>query len=575
MFLKHNSKAYPFLLLFIVLLISISFSQKDTTAPKVSILSPKDGATVSKVVTLQVQATDNVKVTKVEFLIDNKKIGELTKAPFNFKWDTTKYADGKHIILIKAYDGAGNSAGVKITVNVSNKKVTEVPVKKISIITPSNEQRVTGLINIKVNIIEGKLLDKIEFYLNNSKIGEDKASPYEISFDTKSIPNAVYTVSVKSIYKGNASASSSIKIYVVNNKSIYGGEKWDEGVSVVPSLDGNFVIAAWTDSFSKDNADIYLTKLEEWEKTFGGENDDIATSMVRTKDGGYIITGLTSSFKVSYYDVYVLKVDKNGNKQWEKTYGGEGYDRGNSIKETKDGNYIIAGITESYGSGFEDIYVIKLNSKGDILWHKEYGTSGYDRAYDIIETSDGGYLMAGSVQNKNNNSEDGYILKLNSKGETQWVKSFEGKKNERFYSVVEAKTGGYIAVGETSSYGKGKSDVYLVKMDKNGKVLWEKNFGGDGRDEGQSVILANDGKSLMVVGMTEVSTGQYDGFCAKIDENGKLIWMKNYGGDGLDRINSICATPNRYTLVGATQSFGAKSCDVLVLKIDENGNIVN
>lgn len=555
----------------------ITFAQKDTTPPKVTILFPKDNSTVSGKITIQVQATDNIGVTRVEFFIDNTKIGELTKAPFNLSWDTTKVSNGKHTILVKAYDKAGNSASARITVNVNNKIAQPIvptisPVKKLAIISPKNEERILGSTNIFVKILEGKELDKIEFYLDDKKIGEINKEPFEVNLNSKDYSNGYHQITVKSIYKGNVTANASVKVYIVNWKNVIGKDGWDEGVAVVQSQDGNFIIAGWSDSFKKDNTDIYLIKMGEWEKIYGGDNDDIAVSMAKTKDGDYIITGLTSSFNVAYYDVYVLKVDKNGNKIWEKAYGGKGYDRGNAIKETRDGGYIIAGLTESFGNGFEDVYLIKLNQKGDVMWHKAYGTPAYERAYDVIETSDDNLLVVGECQNTKNNSEDGYILKLNSKGEIIWIKNIGKNEDEKFYSVLETKQGEYLILGEKIS--NGKNEIYLLKVDKNGKIIWEKNYSYNLKDIAYSMCLSNDGKGILIAGICEVEKGMYDGFAMKIDENGKVIWNKKYGSDNLDIIKSICSFRKGYILVGSTQSYLAKDSNIFIVPIDEEGNIL-
>jgi len=562
-----NIKKALLLLITFLLILSFSFSQKDTSPPKITILSPKDGAKVSGVITISLQVVDNVGVAKVELYIDNKKIGELTKSPFNFTWDTTKFTSETHTILVKAYDKAGNTSIARITVQVDNPK----QISKLSIVSPKDKDRVSGVIKIKVNLLDKNNFEKMEFYIDKDKIGETNGEPFELTFDTNNILNGAHMLTVKGIYKGNISSTDTINIYVVNLKNIYGGKGWDEGVAVAQTSDKNFIVSGWTDSFGKGGADIYLLKLGEWEKTFGGAGDDIAVSMTKTKDGNFVITGLTSSFGVSYYHVYVLKVDKDGNKIWEKAYGGNGYDRGNSVKETKDGGYIIAGITESFGSGFEDVYLLKLNPNGELLWNKAYGTPGFERAYDVIETSDGGYVVVGESQEKDKYTSNAFVLKVKPNGEMEWSKDYGGKGNDALYSVIETKDGGYLGVGYTESFVK-KGEIYLIKVDKKGKLLWEKTYGGEGKDEAYSIISSNDGKGYMMVGMMEKEKGQFDGFLAKVDETGKLLWMKNYGGDKSDRINAICQTENGYILVGATESFNAKGCDVYIVKVDEDGN---
>jgi hypothetical protein len=166
-----------------------------------------------------------------------------------------------------------------------------------------------------------------------------------------------------------------------------------------------------------------------WQKTFGGNSDDEALSIQQTKDGGYIVVGYTSSFGVGNWDIYVIKLDAKGDNVWEKTYGGSGYDIAYSIQQTTDGGYIIAGKTGDLYSG--DVYIIKLDKDGNKMWEKTLGGSGDDGAYSIQQTTDGGYIVAGYTS-----------------------------------SFVAGVAGGWYR------------DVYVIKLDENGNEVWEKTFGG-------------------------------------------------------------------------------------------------
>ncbi len=153
-----------------------------------------------------------------------------------------------------------------------------------------------------------------------------------------------------------------------------------------------------------------------WQKTYGGSGEDVAYSIQRTSDGGYIVAGYTTSFDAGGRDVYILKLDSNGNKVWERTYGGSDWDEAYSIQRTSDGGYIVAGYTTSFDAGGRDVYILKLDSNGNKVWERTYGGSNWDGAYSIQQTSDGGYIVAGGTGSVFDFNMDVYILKLDRNG---------------------------------------------------------------------------------------------------------------------------------------------------------------
>jgi uncharacterized delta-60 repeat protein len=180
-------------------------------------------------------------------------------------------------------------------------------------------------------------------------------------------------------------------------------------------------VAGWTFSFGAGGRDFWVLKLNSdgivaWQKTYGGADWDEACSIQRTSDGGYIVAGRTYSFGAGNYDFWVLKLNSDGTVSYQKTYGGANWDWANSIYQTSDGGYIVAGGTQSFGAGGEDSWVLKLNSDGTVSWQKTYGGSSADRAYSIQQTSDGGYIVAGFTASFGAGSGDFWVLKLNSDG---------------------------------------------------------------------------------------------------------------------------------------------------------------
>ena len=208
-----------------------------------------------------------------------------------------------------------------------------------------------------------------------------------------------------------------------------------------------------------------------WTRKFGG---GMGRSVQQTSDGGYIITGSTKFLSAGDNDLWLIKTDSLGNILWTKTYGGSESDVGYSIQQTTDGGYIITGITQSFGAGENDIWLIKTNNSGDTLWTKTIGGSNNDVGNSVQQTNDGGYIIAGSMYSSVNNGYDVWLIKTDSLGDTLWTKTYGGGEFDFGYSTQQTEDGGYIITGNTYSYGFGDLNVWLIKTNDSGDTLWTK-----------------------------------------------------------------------------------------------------
>ena len=205
-------------------------------------------------------------------------------------------------------------------------------------------------------------------------------------------------------------------------------------------------------------------------KAIGGKNDDEGNSLIQTSDGSYAIAGTTKSFGAGERDVYVVKLDAKGNLQWTKTIGGKEDDKGYSLIQTSDGGYAIAGVTKSFGAGERDVYVVKLDAKGNLQWTKTIGGPESEVGNSLIQTSDGGYAITGTTGSFGAGEADVYVVKLDANGNLQWTKTIGGPEYDRGESLIQTSDGGYAIAGFTYSFGAGWADVYVVKLDKNGNT---------------------------------------------------------------------------------------------------------
>jgi hypothetical protein len=289
-------------------------------------------------------------------------------------------------------------------------------------------------------------------------------------------------------------------------------------------------VAGFTESFGAGNADVYVVKLDgsgnlQWTRTIGGWNSDYGYSIIQTTDGGYAVTGYTLSFSAGGYDVYVVKLDGSGNIQWTRTIGDSGKQEGLSIIQTTDGGYAVAGITSPYsnvGRDIYDIYVVKLNSSGNIQWTRTIGGGDDDMGYSIIQTTDGGYAVAGYTESFGAGSGDVYVLKLDGSGNLQWTRTIGGGNIDLGYSIIQTTDGGYAVAGSIASFGAGLSDVYVVKLDGSGNIQWTRTIGGEDSDVGYSIIQTTDG-GYAVAGYTEsFGAGYRDVYVVKLNGSGNV-----------------------------------------------------
>jgi len=343
----------------------------------------------------------------------------------------------------------------------------------------------------------------------------------------------------------------------------------------------------------------------QWQRSYGGSKKDIALCTKQTSDNGYILAGYSESndgnltLNHGNYDFWILKLDSNGNIEWQKSLGGSSYDIAQSIEQTFDGGYIVAGTSSSNDGdvtgnhGSEDYWVVKLDKDGNIEWQKSLGGSNIDSAFALSKTSDGGYIVAGeSYSNNATGKSDFWIVKLNHIGDVQWQKYLGGSSFETANSIKETFDKGYIVAGYSASNdgdvtgNHGSYDYWVVKLNNNGMIEWQKSLGGTGIDLANSVLQTSDegyivaGSSTSNNGDVTENRGSDDYWVVKLDKNGMIQWQKSLGGSDADFTNTIYQTATGdYIIAGVTLSndgdinsyYGGN--DIWVVKLDQNGSI--
>lgn len=351
----------------------------------------------------------------------------------------------------------------------------------------------------------------------------------------------------------------------------YGGIAREGSFSVQQTFDGGYITTGPTMSFGAGSWDVYLVKTDSngeviWTKTFGGSGEDWSQRVQQTSDSGYIIVGWTSSFGAGGLDIYLIKTDINGNLVWQRTYGGLDWERGYWVQQTVDGGYIISGWTESFGAGSRDMYLIKTDANGNAIWTRTFGGYDEDFARSCQQTADGGYIVGGWTYSFGVNGQAVYFVKTDANGNAIWSKTIDGPGDDHCNSIIQSVDGGYLLAGGTTSFGAGGWDVYLIKTDATGNTVWSKTYGRYGDERMHHVKPTSDG-GYIIVGFTTSFGGGYDFYVIKTDANGDSVWTKNYGGGSYESGESAQETADGgYIITGQTMSYGAGDGDVYLIK---------
>lgn len=321
-------------------------------------------------------------------------------------------------------------------------------------------------------------------------------------------------------------------------------------------------------------AALSLVAQPTFTKTFGGEQDEHALAVVQTRDGEYVLAGFTHSYGAGKSDIWVMKLGVDGSEKWRKYYGKSDFDWANTLIETREGNYVLAGYSKDEVTGANNAWILQLDTHGSLMWEKSYGGEKADEIKSIVQTRDGGFALGGFSHSFGKGKSDVWLLRLDPKGDVLWKKTYGGPGVERANSIIETFDGGYILAGFTTSFGNGKADMIMMRTDANGKSLWRKNYGGQGNDVAEVVRETPDGEYLLAGWTASEGQGSLDAKLMRIDGKGKVIWEKIYGDTDKDAIYDLSVTRDGgMIMTGQTSSYGAKASALWILKTNSKGKL--
>lgn len=343
------------------------------------------------------------------------------------------------------------------------------------------------------------------------------------------------------------------------------------GNSLIKTPDGGYALCGGR------NGEFCLVKINadgavQWNQTYGGHAADTPYSLVATSDGGYALAGATDNFGAIYGDLWLVKTDAQGNKEWDQRFGGSNYEKAYCLVQTSDGGYAIAGETNDIYKVDGNFLLVKTDANGNFEWNQTFGGDLRESAHSLVETSDGGFAMVGYTWSfSTEGGRDFWLVKTDSFGNHQWNKTYGGPAEDIANEIIETPDGGFAIAGVTGSFGGGGCDFWLVKTDKYGNMQWNKTYGRSGYDTANSLTLTSDG-GYAIAGNTVAETlhksSNQDGMLVKTDAYGNMEWYQTYGNLESNYFRAVVESDQGGYLIA-----GIEGNDLWLVKTDEIGDI--
>jgi hypothetical protein len=358
----------------------------------------------------------------------------------------------------------------------------------------------------------------------------------------------------------------------------FGGSDSDIGYGIVEVSSGGFACVGETQSSGAGNNDVWLVRTTAdgsplWSQTFGGPFPESGQAVLEVSTGGFVIAGYTYT-DITGLDIWLLRIGASGNLIWNKTYGSILDDSCASVVEVSTGGFALGGTTEYLGSFSGDFWLLRTTGSGAHLWNQTYGGTERDVCEAVIEVDSGGFLMAGWTTSLGFGAADVWLVRTDANGNFLWSRNYGAKLDDKVYSMIEVSTGGFLLVGGTQSYGVGQTDVWLIRTDAFGNMVWNQTFGGPLFDEGKSVVELSTGEFALVAATTSYGAGVSDVWLLVTNSTGSMLWNQTYGGTNVDLgFQLTTVSTGGFAIIGSTISYGAGNHDLWLLHVTTFGLI--
>jgi len=363
-------------------------------------------------------------------------------------------------------------------------------------------------------------------------------------------------------------------------KKTVGRNRRDRGINLLQSKDGGYAIVGYTSSMDAEQEDVNLVRTDPlgdvlWSMIYGGEGKDNGWDILELEDGGFLIVGFTNSFGAGEMDIYQIRTDDVGNLVWERTFGADRSEYGWAMAPTTDGGYVLVGQSNSDGEGAEDGYLIKVSAQGEEIWSQTFGRPFEDRLFSVDQSADSGFVLTGTTTNLGSGNRDAYLVKASESGDLVWMQAFGEEQDDVGHAVRQTSDRGFIVTGYTKSFDANNYDTWLIKTDEAGELQWQKFYGESGDDRTIYREQTDDGGYIMTGYTTGYDSTGWDVFLVRADFSGAVTWRRTFGGMADDTGYTVQQTSDGGSiLTGETYSSGEGGGDMYVIKVNQDGDII-
>ncbi len=355
----------------------------------------------------------------------------------------------------------------------------------------------------------------------------------------------------------------------------YGGDDGDIANGIVALENGEYALVGTCKSFGAQGTDICVVRMNGkgeiiWHILLGGKKQDVGKAITRGADGSLIILGTSKSFS-KYYDrdIYVAKVSLEGKLVWEKSLGGKRDEFAGGVARTDDGGLLVVGDSNSFGNGYKDVYILKLDQNGKEITSYVIGGEKEDSAQALTRTSDGAMMLVGYRELERSGNTDFFVMKLDQNGKKIWAKTYGEEQADRLNGVTATADGGIVATGSTRSYKSAQTDMSVMRLDNDGNIVWHKIYGFKYYEYGNAVTGTGDGSVMVAGGTSTLGKGDHSAYMIVHDKSGKLIWSHVYGERNKDRMNAIARMDDGSIIAAGGSDSYSRASKFYLLKLEK------